>query len=158
MTKTTYTLNRPYGFDPAHKGAPYTMNGGESWMNHGDMCEVMFKAVNGFNAVKDPCGSYDTTDDVTELNASVKSSRATLVNKKLGYDFESFKRHYFATVHSTLFIWVSIHEETLTAYYMNAEEFESFMDNWATFTNDRKVIRFKTESLIMLNWLEEHLA
>lgn len=158
MKKAEFALNREYIFNPEHKGAPYSMNGGESWMNHGDLCEVMFKAVNNFEAVKDPCGSYDTTDDVIELNASVKSSKATLCSKKLGYDFDSFKRHYFATVHSSLFIWVSIHEETLTAYYMNAEEFETFMDNWATFTSDRKVIRFKIESLKMLQWLEERVA
>lgn len=155
MKKEIYEINIPYAFDPAHAGAPYTLNGGESWINHGDLCEILFKACRGFEAKKDACGSYDKTDDVPELNASIKSAKATLVNKKLGYDFDSFKAHYFATCHSNLWIWVSIKDEVLTAYHMNRHEFESFMDNWANFTNDRKVIRFKADSLKLLQWLEE---
>lgn len=157
MTKITYALNRPYAFNPEHKGAPYTMNDGESWMNHGDLCEAMLKSVLGYAAIKDACGAYDKTDDITELNASVKSGNCTLVNRVLGYDFDSVKNHYFATCHSSLWIFVSIKDETLSAYYMDKNEFESFMDNWASFDKSRKVIRFKKESLIMLNWLEERV-
>ena len=155
MKKTVYAINREYIFDPAHKGAPYSLNGGESWTNSGELKEILLKSVLGLPAVKDACGAYDKTDDVPELCASVKSSKATLVNRVLGYDFESVKRHYFATVHSTLWIWVAIHDEELTAYYMNAAEFESFLDSWASYDKDRKVIRFKAESGKMLRWLEE---
>ena len=155
MKKATYSINRPYLFDPAHKGAPYSLNGGENYMNGGDFREVMFKSCLGFNAVKDAWGRYDMTDDVPEIGASVKSSKATLVNKVLGYDFNSVKAHYFATVHSTQWVWVSINNEKLIAYYMNAAEFESFLDTWARFDKDRKVIRFKAESLKMLQWLDE---
>ena len=155
MKKAEFVLNREYIFDPAHKGAPYSLNGGESWTNGGELKEVLFKSCLGLEARKDACGAYDKTDDVPELGASVKSSKATLVNKVLGYDFDSVKRHYFATVHSTLWVWVSIKDETLTAYYMEADEFESFLDKWAGFDKDRKVIRFKAESLKMLQWLEE---
>ena len=155
MKKAVYAINKPYIFNPAHTGAPYSLNGGLNWTNGGELKEVLFKACLNFKAVKDACGSYDKTDDVPELDASVKSSKATLANKKLGKDFESFKRYYFATVHSTLFIWVSIHDEDLITYYMNAAEFEEFMDKWATFAKDRQVIRFKTESLKMLQWLDE---
>jgi hypothetical protein len=157
MKKAEFVLNRGYIFDPEHKGAPYSMNNGESWMNNGELCEVMFKAVNNFAAVKDACGAYDVTDDVPELGASVKSSRCTLVNRVLGYDYDSVKRHYFATVHSTLWIWVTIKEDILTAYYMDAEEFETFMDKFAGFDKDRKVIRFKRESLKQLQWLDERV-
>jgi hypothetical protein len=155
MTRTEYTIKTAYIFDPAHKGAPYSLNGGENWTNGGELKEVLLKACLGFEAKKDACGSYDKTDDVPEIGASVKSSKATLVNKVLGYDFESVKRHYFATVHSTQWVYVSISDETLIAYYMNAEEFEKFMDNWASFDKDRKVIRFKTESGKMIRWLDE---
>lgn len=155
MKKAVYNVNLPYIYNPEHKGAPYSLNGGEKWCNGGDLKEVLIKSCLSFEAKKDACGSYDKTDDVPELNASVKSSKATLVNKVLGYDFESVKRHYFATVHSSLWIWVSLHDEELTAYYMDATEFEEFMDNWAGFCKDRKVIRFKAESLIMLQWLDE---
>lgn len=155
MKKAEFALNREYIFNPEHKGAPYSLNGGESWTNGGELKEVLFKSCLGLEAKKDACGAYDKTDDVPELGASVKSSKATLVNKVLGYDFDSVKRHYFATVHSTLWVWVSIKDETLTAYYMEADEFESFLDKWAGFDKDRKVIRFKAESLKMLQWLEE---
>lgn len=155
MKKAVYNINLPYMFDPAHKGAPYSLNGGESWTNGGELKEALFKACMGFEAKKDACGAYDKTDDVPELCASVKSSKATLVNKVLGYDFESVKRHYFATCHSTLWVWVSIHDEELTAYHMDAAEFENFLNNWASFDKDRKVIRFKAESGRMLRWLEE---
>ena len=155
MTRTEYTIKTAYIYDPAHKGAPYSLNGGESWTNGGELKEALLKGCLGFAAVKDACGSYDKTDDVPELNASVKSSKATLVNKVLGYDFESVKRHYFATVHSTTWVWVAIHDEELIAYYMDAAEFESFLDKWAGFDKDRKVIRFKTESGKMLRWLDE---
>lgn len=157
MKKAEFALNREYIFNPEHKGAPYSLNGGENWMNHGDLCEAMFKSVLGLEAKKDACGSYDKTDDVPELGASVKSGNCTLVNKVLGYDFDSVKKFYFATCHSTSWVWVSIKDETLTAYYMSREEFENFMDNWASFAKDRKVIRFKKESLIMLNWLEQRV-
>lgn len=157
MKKAEFALNREYIFDPAHKGAPYSLNGGESWTNGGELKEVLFKSCLGLEAKKDACGAYDKTDDVPELGASVKSSKATLVNKVLGYDFDSVKRHYFATVHSTLWVWVSIKDETLTAYYMEADEFESFLDKWAGFDKDRKVIRFKAESLKMLQWFEERV-
>ena len=155
MKKAIYNINRPYIFDPAHKGAPYSLNDGETWTNGGELKEVLFKSCLGFNAVKDACGRYDMVDDVPKIGASVKSSKATLVNKILGYDFESVKNHYFATVHSTQWVWVSLHDEELTAYYMNAAEFESFLDAWASFDKDRKVIRFKAESLKMLQWLDE---
>ena len=155
MKKAVYNINLPYIYNPEHKGAPYSLNGGESWINGGELKEVLLKACLGFEAKKDACGSYDKTDDVPEIGASVKSSKATLVNKVLGYDFESVKRHYFATVHSTTWVWVAIHDEELTAYYMSAAEFENFLDKWASFDKDRKVIRFKAESGKMLQWLDE---
>jgi len=155
MKKVTYTIKQSYIFDPAHTGAPYSLNGGRNWTNGGELKEVLLKGCLNFEVVKDANGRFDRTDDIPQLNASVKSSKATLVNMKLGQDFESFKRNYFANVHSTLFIWVSIHDEELTAYFMNATEFESFMDRFATFTKERQVIRFKAESLKMLQWLDE---
>ena len=35
MKKAIYNINRPYIFDPAHKGAPYSLNDGENWTNGG---------------------------------------------------------------------------------------------------------------------------
>ena len=74
MKKAVYNINIPYTFDPAHKGAPYSLNGGESWTNGGELKEGLFKACMGFEAKKDACGAYDKTDDVPELCASFSGS------------------------------------------------------------------------------------
>lgn len=154
MKKATYVVNVPYVFDPTHKGAPYSLNGGANWTNGGELKETLLKAALGYEARKDANTPYDMGSDIEELNASVKSNKATLVNKVLGTNYMEVKATYFATVHSTTWIWVSLVDEVLVAYYMNAEEFSEFMDNWASFDNSRKVIRFKAESMKMLQWLE----
>ena len=155
MKKSVYPINIAYLFDPAHKGAPYSFNEGENYVNHGDFCEILAKSVLGYAPVKDANGRYDMTSDIEELRASVKSSKATLVNKVLGYDFNSTKAHYMATVHSTSWIWVSEKSDEVSLYYMNAEEFSDFMNAWGYWADDRKVIRFKAESGKMLKWLDE---
>lgn len=157
MKKSVYTVSKPYTFDPAHKGAPYTFDG-LRYVNGGEFKEVEFKAALGYAAVKDANGRYDMTDDVPEIGASVKSSKATLVNKVLGESFTEVKAVYMATVHSTKWVWVSIHDEELTAYYMDKAEFSRFLDTWAGFDKDRKVIRFKAESNKMLQWLDNMAA
>lgn len=157
MKKSVYTVSKSYTFDPAHKGAPYTFDG-LRYVNGGEWKEVEFKAALGYAAVKDANGRYDMTDDVPEIGASVKSSKATLVNKVLGESFSEVKAVYMATVHSTRWVWVSIRDEELTAYYMDKAEFSRFLDTWAGFDNDRKVIRFKAESNKMLQWLDNMAA
>ena len=52
MTKTEYTINFKFAFDPAHKGAPYTLDG-EHYMNGGEFAEVADKMVKGFGSKKD---------------------------------------------------------------------------------------------------------
>ena len=158
MKKSVYNINMEYAFVPSHKGAPYTFNGGESFVNHGEFCEVLTKSVLGYAPIKDANASYDKASDIAELRASVKSSKATLVNKPLGYDFASFKAHYMATVHSTTWIWASEKGEEITLYYMDANEFSDFVNAWAVWANDRKVIRFKVESGKMLQWLDSRVT
>lgn len=158
MKKTTSPITLAYIYDPAHKGANYSLNGGESWTNNGEFSEVICKAALGYAPVKDACGRYDVTDDIPEIGASVKSSKATLVNMVLGFDFQSVKAHYMATVHSTCWIWVSHSAEEVTMYEMDKEEFSEFMDMWSSFDKDRKVIRFKAESQKMLRWLEDKVG
>ena len=38
----------PYVYDPNHARASYTLNNGKNWMNHGEFCERMAKAILGF--------------------------------------------------------------------------------------------------------------
>lgn len=154
MTRTENTLNMTYTYDPSHKGAPYTMDGGQSWKNHGDLCEIALKSVLGFKAEKDGNGSYDTCSDIEELNTSVKSAKATLVNKVLGDCFDSYLDKYLATVHSNRWAWVTIIDDVVVAYWMDKAEFVEFTKMWAYWTADRKVIRYKDCSSKMLRWLD----
>ena len=154
MKKTVAAINISYTFDPAHTGAPYTLDG-VHYVNAGEWKEVLLKSTLGYAPKKDGNGAYDKTDDIPELNASVKSGKATLVNKVLGESFTEIKTQYMANVHSNLWIWVTVIDDEVVAYYMNKEEFGSFLDTWAGYAADRKVIRFKADSGKMLRWLDE---
>lgn len=157
MKKNTYDINIPYRYDPNHKGAHYSFDDGVTHCNGGEAMEIFTKAGKGYRPVKDANTSYEIDSDIPELNASVKSSKATLVNKCLGPDFETSLTTYFVNVHSTLWIWSVKIEETLTTYEMNRVEFEEFTRKWAGYDNSRKVVRYKSTSGIMIKWLEERV-
>lgn len=155
MKRNSYSIPFAYQYKPEHKGAPYTMDG-EHFMNGGELCEAAIKAALGFDARKDASTPFDADSDIPELHASVKSSKATLTGIKLGADMDEILRNYFARVASTLWIWVVLIDETVTAYEMNREEFESFTREFARV--EREVIRYKTSSSKMIQWLEERAA
>lgn len=157
MTRTEYTLNFGFTFDPTHKGAPYTLDG-EHYMNSGEFAEVADKMVKGFGSVKDANTPFDKGSDIEATRTSIKSSKATLTSAQIGYDFESIKRCYFARVHSTNWDYVVIVDDTVVIYNMNKGEFESFLDQWASYCKDRNVIRMKSTSNKMLTWLNERVA
>ena len=157
MKKTTFTMNFHFEYDPAHRGAPYSLDG-EHYMNAGEFAEVADKLCKGLGSSKDANTPFDKGSDIAETMTSVKSSKATLTGAQIGYDFESIKRCYFARVHSTNWDYVVIMDDTLMVYNMNAAEFEDFMNNWATYCKDRNVIRFKATSGKMLNWLDERIG
>lgn len=154
MTRTEYIINFPFGYDPTHKGAPYTLDY-EHYMNGGEFAEVGNKLVKGLGSAKDANTPFDKGSDIPETCTSVKSSKATLTSAQIGYDFDSIKACYFARVHSTNWDYVVIMDNTLVIYNMNATEFSEFIDNWATYCKDRNVIRFKATSGKMLKWLDE---
>lgn len=157
MKKSVFTMNFHFEYDPAHRGAPYSLDG-EHYMNAGEFAEVADKLCKGFGSSKDANTPFDKGSDIAETMTSVKSSKATLTGAQIGYDFESIKKCYFARVHSTNWDYVVIMDDTLTVYNMDAAEFEDFMDNWATYSKDRNVIRFKATSGKMLNWLDERVG
>ena len=157
MKKTTFTMNFHFEYDSAHRGAPYSLDG-EHYMNAGEFAEVADKLCKGLGSSKDANTPFDKGSDIAETMTSVKSSKATLTSKQIGYDFESIKRCYFARVHSTNWDYVVIMDDTLIVYNMDSTEFESFLDNWATYCKDRNVIRFKATSGKMLNWLDERVG
>ena len=156
MKKEVYTINIDYIFDTAHKGANYSFDGGQHWSNSGDATEIITKSVLGFEAVKDGNTSYDKGSDIEELRASVKSSRFTLVNKVLADSFEDTVNVYFATTHSTTWIYGVIIEGIITLYFMDEVEFKEFLYKF-TSLNERKVIRAKHTSGKMIKWFEDKL-
>lgn len=156
MEKINSTIALNYQYQAERKGAKYTIDG-THFFNGGEFCEMVAKDILGYKATKDANTSYDKGSDIPELNASVKSSKATLTTKVIGYDYDSVKKAYFQTVASDKWIWVTTIEDTATLYIMNAEEFGEFMDNWSRYTPDRQTIRFKATSSKMIAWLEDHL-
>lgn len=155
MTSTTYNLVKAFQFDANHSGAHYSFDGGSHWCNFGEFAETHFKACLNLKAEKDANTPFDKGDDIPEYSASVKSSKATLVNRVLGNSFEETKALYFENVHSKRFVWVSIQDTELTAFWMDASEFENFLNEFSSFDKSRKVIRFKAESKRMIQWLKE---
>ena len=158
MKKQVYEISLPYTFDPAHKGAPYTFDNGEHWSNHGDFIEIMVKYHMGFNPCKDGNGAYDKTSDIAEIRASVKSSKATLVNKKLGDDMAESLDTYFRNTHSNKFFFGHDIDGELHVYMMNATEFRTFCETFAGYDKGRQVVRFKSASGKMLGWLDAHIG
>lgn len=156
MLKMKKTVALAYTIDKNHKGAPYTFDG-IHYMNNGEFSEAELKACLGLKAKKDANTPYNLGSDIPEYSASVKSSKATLTSARIGNDYITIKNTYFENTASTCWIWVSINGDELTSYTMSKNEFSDFMDAWALFQKDRQVIRFKTESKKMLEWLEARL-
>lgn len=153
MERMTADITINYSFDANRSGAKYTLDG-VHYMNSGEFAEVVTKSVLGFDAHKDANTAYDKGSDIEELNASVKSSKASLTSMVLADTFEESMNVYFATTHSSLFIYTVVMDGMATLYMMNAIEFKEFMTIWAKL-NERGVIRFKATSGKMIAWLEE---
>ena len=156
MKKITAEIKINYIYDSTRKGAKYSTDG-EHFMNGGEFAEIIAKAVLGYESRKDANTAFDKGSDIPEIEASVKSSKATLVNKKLADTFEGSIKEYFKATHSKIFIYVVIIDDTATLYMMNANEFESFIKAFAGM-NERGFIRFKGTSAKTIAWLESAAA
>lgn len=159
MNKYTYTNTMPYKYDPNHKGAHYYINDSEKAKNGGEFAESVAKWHRGLYTDVNPNTSYDTGSDIEEMNASVKSSNASLA--RVYGTYEEIKKTYFANVHSTLWIYIVIIDEEVTEYHMNASEFETFLDNWHEMARESgshlSKVRIKKTSGKMIKWLEERV-
>lgn len=142
-----------YTYDAARKGAKYSVNGGKSWLNGGEFAEIAAKAAHGLDATKDANTRFDEGSDVPEFHASVKSSKASLTNMKLADSFDASVTAYFEQTASTEFWYVSIMDELVTIYKMNATKFERFLRKFSKL-NERGVIRIAATSSKMLAWLD----
>ena len=152
MIKEVNAISTSVRYDPEHKGAHYTIDN-VHYFNNGTLMEILRNTVKGFPIRHDANTSYDKGSDIPELNESVKSGRATLVNKVLGENMEETLDRYFKTVASTSFSWNFILDSNLVSYVMDASEFKEFIETWARFDNSRKVIRFKDTTADLITWL-----
>ena len=136
---------------------PYNIDGKDD--NNGTANEVAVKSGLGLPAVKDGNGAFDITDDIPEYGASVKSSAATLVNRKLGNNFDEVINAYFEQVHSKV-VWYSvidIEHKQVTVYEMNHKEFRQYLKLFSRFDETRKVIRLNKDAKSKnLYWLEQN--
>lgn len=156
MYKTYHSISVPYTFDPNRPNAKYTLDG-VHFMNAGQFLQIQLIA-NLYNRIDRPDNkNFSEDSDIPELCESVKSSKATLVNTFLGNDTETHLQNFFAKVASTQFSWLILIDETIVRYVMDKKEFETFVRNWSKFDESRKVIRFKTTSTKMIQWLESNL-
>ncbi len=142
-----------YTYDATRKGAKYSINGGESWINGGEFAEIAAKAAHGLDTTKDANTRFDEGSDVPEFHASVKSSKASLTNMKLANSFDASVAAYFERTASSEVWYVSVMDELVTIYKMNATKFERFLRKFAKL-NERGVIRIAATSSKMLAWLD----
>ena len=146
-------INVTFLYDATRKGAKYSVNGGKSWLNGGEFAEVVAKAAHGLDATKDANTRFNEGSDVPEFHASVKSSKASLTNMKLADSFDASVTAYFEQTASSEFWYVSIMDELVTIYKMNATKFEKFLRKFSKL-NERGVIRIAATSAKMLAWLD----
>jgi hypothetical protein len=156
MNKFVSTAIPSFRFDAERKGAKYSLDNGEHWLNGGEFAEAALKSAMGFSPCKDANTAFDAGSDIPELNMSVKSSKATLTSEVLGKDMDTSLTTYFERTASTSWAWVIVTDETVTAYIMNAEEFERFTREWATYNTEHR-IRYKVTSGKMVKWFEERV-
>lgn len=161
MKKYEYTNTMNYIFDNERKGSKYSMDNRNSWKNHGEFLESVAKFHRGLEYLVNPATSYDTGSDIEEINASVKSSNASLACI-YGNTKEQIIEEYFKNVHSTLWIFMVDVDEQIIEYHMNAKEFKEFLEEWATTAVESgshlTKVRIKKTSGKMVKWLEEKIA
>ena len=157
MIKITYVNTMPYAYEPDRKGSKYLI--GDAYKNHGEWLESVAKFHRGLEYLVNPNGAYDNSSDIESLNASVKSTGASLA-RVYGNSYEQIKETYFANVHSTLWIYIQDIGEEIVEYHMNRKEFEEFLDNHHELAVESgshlTKVRLR-KNMKMLKWLEERV-
>lgn len=161
MKKSIFVSKTAVHFNPEHKGAPYTVNG-KNFFNFGNYAEAVVSewAGYGFSYDNDHI-PFDKGSDIEELNASVKSSGASLACL-YGDDRNSIIAEYFARVHSTMWIYAMQVDNEWWLYQMTAEEFKEFLEEFGGLVREsgkeiRYKVRLKKTSSKMVKWFEERL-
>lgn len=161
MKIITAELPIPFIYDPTHTRSRYSLNNGENWMNHGEYCEKMAKAILGYKPTKDSV-AFDKGHDLPELNASIKSYKCGLSDcKDMPKTPDAFMKDFWKREKATLFIYVCDHGDYMNLYFLNRSEFKQFIDkfakweessgrhNFRMYTCDNKVERWFAETFIV---------
>lgn len=130
--------------------------------NNGDRREWAVCAYEGVQRTKHDSIAYDKDSDVNagERHISIKASKFTLMSGSLcegRTSFDSIWELYAAKKHSNEWCYMT---EDFTAYYMNLNEFKSFVYEFCGVEKESAKnggaykIRCKAESKRMLKWLE----
>ena len=158
MTKLTFENNLNYIFNPERKNAKYSLNGGETYMNHGEYCECLCKSVLGYEAHKDANTAFDKGDDIPEMKASVKSWRCGLTDcKDMPKNPEDFMKEFWIRDHSENFIWVYDYADMVDLWIMNRNEFKAFVNEFAVWDNHCTKFRITICNNKINTWLEAHI-
>ena len=162
MKKSAFVSRTSVHFNPEHKGAPYTVDG-VHFFNFGNYAESVVNEWAGYGFGFDTDAvPFDKGSDIEELNASVKSSGASLACL-YGDDKAGIIAEYFARVHSSMWIYAMQVDEEWWFYQMNAEEFAEFLEEFSGLVREsgkeiRYKVRMKKTSSKMVKWFEERLG
>lgn len=138
----TITADMPltYIYDPAHNRARYSLDG-EKWMNHGEFCERMTKAILGYKPDKDSV-AFNKKCDIPELKASVKSYKCGLSDRKdMPKNPIEFMEQFWREDVAELYIYSCDHGEYMNLYMMSEAEFKPFVEHF--FTWDEAIHNFR---------------
>lgn len=155
MKRIQYKNTMPY-ITTDRKGAKYLV--GETYKNNGELLELIEIFNYGFDTPKRNL-AFDKGSDIQELNASVKSSGASLACL-YGETKEQIITEYFKRVVSTMWVWLEFNQETqiVTEYRMNKTEFKIFLEMFSVLATEsgthKNKVRFKRTNKKMLEWLE----
>ena len=158
MKKVTYVNTMSYIYEADRKGAKYSIDGGNKYMNHGEYAECLAKHLLGYEAHKDGCTAFDKGDDIPELNASVKSLNCSLSDcKDMPKDPTAFMEAFWERDHSSMFIWVDDYADMVDLWFMNKEEFKRFAERFATWEKSLEKYRIKVCRNKIIAYLEAHI-
>lgn len=154
MKKAIYSIDVPYMYDKAHKGAPYFIPALGKWCNLGEFAELQLAcALTGEIRGKGNT-AYNEGSDIPEYNLSVKCGRASLANNLEGKTKEERLETFFQNVASTSFAYCVMIDDEMVVYTMDKREFHDFCTAWA-YVTDNKLRLYKNTK--MHAWCEERV-
>lgn len=161
MIINTYINELNYTYNAEHKGSHYLIENKTTYCNKGEFSESVCKYKHGCYEAHNPTTAWNKGSDIEHMQASVKSSEASLGRGITGDTIEEMAESFFKETPSTLFIWINIDELTqqVTEYHMNKAEFKMFIMNFTrvhhSSSKKENIVRFRKHTKKMEQWFEE---